>query len=181
VATDLTVPRMRPTIRPPGPDVSATCMSRSSKQSSHREKKKQPTTSSENSSPKQSPARPLIATSNCAIKPLAEPIIACERIAAYLYSIHVHAYTACVACGGVRTYQHEVARRAADAGDGVAEQVGVQRHPAARADLALPVDGVRAVAVRLGVVLPDHHRFVLLVPHGGDRASSTPYPLHTSS
>jgi hypothetical protein len=25
VATDLTVPRMRPTIRPPGPDVSATC------------------------------------------------------------------------------------------------------------------------------------------------------------
>jgi hypothetical protein len=67
------------------------------------------------------------------------------------------------------TYQHEVVRRVADARDGVAEEVGVQGHPAGRGELALPVDDLRAGLVRLGVVAPDHHRSLLLlriVSHG---------------
>lgn len=45
VATDLTVPRMRPTIRRAGPDVSATCHVEIDEANPRQEKKKQPTTS----------------------------------------------------------------------------------------------------------------------------------------
>ena len=69
VATDLTVPRMRPTIRPPGPDVSATCHVEIKQTiSGARGGKSNPLPAAKIQYPTQSPSRPLIAASNRAIK-----------------------------------------------------------------------------------------------------------------